>query len=223
VRAIVRLVLTGAAVIACSGTHGIFGQIASTTALVGTITDATGRSVPDASVTAVHTQTQDSLETTTNEEGLYTFQFVRIGTYELTVQRAGFQAHKATGITVSVNEVVRTDIVLQVGEMFQSVTVDGSPAPVKTDDASVSAIINMLDVANLPLNGRDPLRLAVSVAGVLPGLKPTNLVPPGQAFIGAGTREIQNSIALDGISIVNNMITTTSVRPMVGTRQWLNR
>src|SRR5262249_26441720 len=67
----------------------------------------------------------------------------------------------------------------------------------------------------LPLNGRDPMRLAITTPGVIPGLKATNGVPPGEDFIGAGTREIQNSLALDGISIVNNLITTTPTRPIV--------
>jgi hypothetical protein len=65
------------------------------------------------------------------------------------------------------------------------------------------------------LNGRDALRLATTTPGVIQGLKPTNGVPPGQDFIGAGTREIQNSISLDGISIMNNLITTTPTRPAV--------
>jgi outer membrane receptor protein involved in Fe transport len=67
----------------------------------------------------------------------------------------------------------------------------------------------------LPLNGRDPLKLAAVTAGTISGLKGTNGTPPGEDFIGAGTREIQNSIALDGISIVNNLITTTPTRPAV--------
>jgi outer membrane cobalamin receptor len=93
------------------------------------------------------------------------------------------------------------------------------PAPIKTDEAGVSEIISMRHVADLPLNGRDPLRLALSVPGVLLGQKATNGVPPGQAFIGAGTREIQNSIAIDGVSIVNNLITITPTRPTVDSIQ----
>src|SRR5205807_1086138 len=51
---------------------------------------------------------------------------------------------------------------------------------------------------------------------VLPGVKSSATgVPPGEDFIGAGTREIQNSMTLDGISIMNNLITTTPTRPMV--------
>src|SRR5207248_6101453 len=117
------------------------------------------------------------------------------GNYELTVKQPGFQTYKATGIQVNINEVVRTDVVLRVGDLIQTIKVEGAAPAIKTDDASVSDIINMRDVADLPLNGRDPLNLATSVSGVLPGLKATNNSPPGQDFIGAGMREIQNSIA----------------------------
>lgn len=183
-------------------------QIATTTSLVGAVTDASGKAVPNASVTAVKTGTQDTYKTTTTDQGYYTIQFVRIGNYALTVQQPGFQTYKAMGIEVNIDQVVRTDVVLKVGDLIQTITVDATPPPIKTDDATVSEIITMRDVADLPLNGRDPLKLATSVSGVLPGLKASNTVS-GQDFIGAGTREVQNSIALDGISIVNNLITTT--------------
>ena len=69
------------------------------------------------------------------------------------------------------------------------------------------------------MNGRNALMLATTTPGVLPGTKGTQGVPPGQDFIGAGTREIQNSMSLDGISIMNNLITTSPTQPMVETVQ----
>ncbi len=194
---------------------GAYAQIATTTALVGTVTDSTGKVVPGAVVTAVNKGTQDTYNTMTNEMGYYSIQFVRIGTYNITVKHPGFQTFNVSGTTVNTNQVVRNDVVLQIGEVVQTVTVEGASAAIKTDDASVSEIITSRDVADLPLNGRDPLRLAVITPGTMPGLKGANGVPPGEDFIGAGTREIQNSISLDGISIVNNLITTTPTRPAV--------
>src|SRR5215472_11180003 len=82
-------------------------QIATTTSLVGTVTDPSGRSVPNATVTAVNIGTQDTYKTVTNDYGYYLIQFVRIGVYEITVQQPGFQTHKATDIEVNINEVVR--------------------------------------------------------------------------------------------------------------------
>ena len=54
-------------------------QIATTTSLVGTITDASGKSVPGAVVTAVETQTHDTRSTVTNDQGYYSIEFVRVG------------------------------------------------------------------------------------------------------------------------------------------------
>src|SRR5260370_41425211 len=60
------------------------------------------------------------------------------------------------------------------------------------------------------------MRLSTTTPRVIQGLKTTTGFPPGKDFIGAGTREVQNSISLDGISIANNLITNTSTRPMGG-------
>ncbi len=208
--------------ILCLSTAAVFfftaasnAQIATNTSLVGTVTDPTGKVVVGAKVTAINTGTQDTYNTTTNEEGYYAIQFVRVGTYDITIQEPGFQTFRKTGVQVDINQVVRNDAVLKVGNVVESVTIQASAPVLKTDDATVSEIITTRAVAELPLNGRDPMQLAITTPGVLPGQKATNGVPPGEDFIGAGTREIQNSMSLDGISIVNNLITTTPVRPMV--------
>jgi Carboxypeptidase regulatory-like domain/TonB dependent receptor len=192
-----------------------FGQIASTTSLVGTITDSHGASVAGAKVTAVNRGTRDTYNATTNGQGYYSVEFIRVGVYDLTVEQPGFQKITKAGIVVEINQAVRSDIELTVGALSQSVTIEAVASSIKTDDATVSEIISTRHVADLPLNGRDPLKLAAVTAGTISGLKASNGTPPGEDFIGAGTREIQNSIALDGISIVNNLITTTPTRPAV--------
>jgi hypothetical protein len=197
-----------------------WAQIATTTALVGTVTDASGKTVPGAKVTAVNTGTHDTYNAVTNEQGFYNIQFIAIGDYNLTVEQPGFQVSKVTGIHVDINQVVRTDVVVKVGNVVESVTVQATAGAIKTDDATVSEIISTRSVADLPLNGRDPMMLAITTPGVTLGLKSSATgVPPGEDFNGAGTREIQNSMSLDGISIMNNLITTTPTRPMVETIQ----
>jgi len=194
---------------------GGYAQIATTTSLVGTVTDSSGQVVPGTKVTATQTGTSDSYTAITNDLGYYSMDFVHIGSYTITVEHAGFQKTTKTGIVVEINQVVRTDFTLQVGTVTQSVVVEARAAVINTDDATVSQVIPTRQVAELPLNGRDPMQLATITPGVINGLKATNGVPPGEDFIGAGTREIQNSMALDGISIMNNLITTTPNRPMV--------
>ena len=195
---------------------GAYAQLATTTALVGTVTDASGKTVPGAKVTAVNTGTHDTYSTVTNEQGYYNIQFVAIGDYDLTVEQPGFQISKVTGVHVDINQVVRTEVVLKVGNVVESVTVQATSAAIKTDDASVSELLSTRSVAELPLNGRDVMMLATTTPGVILGPKSSaTATPPGEDFVGAGTREIQNSMSLDGISIMNNLITNTPTRPMV--------
>ena len=192
------------------------GQLATTTSLVGTITDTTGKTVPNTMVTAVETGTGDTHTTVTNDQGYYTFEFVRVGTYAISAQRTGFQKVTKTGIQVDINQVVRTDFTLTVGAVTQTVTVQAEAPAIKTDDATVSEVLGTRSVAELPLNGRDPMILAVATPGVTLGPKSSATgTPPGEDFNGAGTREIQNELTLDGISVMSNLITNTSSRPMV--------
>jgi len=192
-------------------------QIATTTSLVGTVLDASGKTVPGAKVTAVNRGTHDAYSGTTNEQGYYNFQFVAVGTYDLTVEQPGFEVTKIAGIRVDINQVVRTDVTIQIGSVVQAVTVEAIATAIKTDDATVSEVI--ANLAELPLTGqtgRDPMAVALTTPGVLAGTKSSATgVPPGEDFNGAGTREIQNSMSLDGISIMNNLITTTPTQPMV--------
>jgi hypothetical protein len=195
-------------------------QIATTTSLVGNVTDSSGKSVPNAKVTAVEAGTLATHTITTNEQGFYSFEFIPGGTYNITVEQSGFQKITKTGIELSVNRTVRTDFKLEIGGVTQTVTVQAEAMSIKTDDAAVSETLGVRAVSELPLNGRDPMMLAVTTPGVLAGVKSSMTgIPPGNDFVGAGTREIQNSLSLDGISIMNNLITTSPTRPMVETVQ----
>jgi hypothetical protein len=198
-----------------------YAQIATTTALVGTVSDTSGRAIAGARITAVESETQDKYSTVSNPDGNYRVDFVRVGTYDITVEYPGFKTMKHTGSIVTINQIVRNDFMLAPGSVQESITVEASAPVIRTDDASVSATITEKQIADLPMNGRNALMLATTTPGVLPGTKGTQGVPPGQDFIGAGTREIQNSMSLDGISIMNNLITTSPTQPMVETVQEL--
>jgi hypothetical protein len=195
------------------------GQIATTTSLVGTVSDSSGKVIVGAKITAKNTGTLDTYATTTNQDGFYRIDFVRVGTYNVSAEHPGFARVEKTGSVVDMNQVVRNDFSLTPGAVTQSITIEASAPLLKTDTAAISESISTRKLADLPMNGRDPMMLAITTPGVLAGTKGTTGVPPGQDFIGAGTREIQNSMSLDGISIMNNLITTTPTRPMVETVQ----
>ena len=144
-----RLTLLALLGLACATPAG--AQLASQTALVGTVTDSGGAVVPGAQVVAVNTGTKDTYETTTNAAGYYNIQFVRTGTYDITVSLTGFQTVKATGVQVTGNQVVRTDAVLKVGGVTESVNVEARAQVLTTDSAAVSETIGKRAIVELPL------------------------------------------------------------------------
>jgi hypothetical protein len=189
---------------------GAWAQLASQTALVGTVTDSGGLVVPGAHVVGVNVGTKDTYEATTNSEGYYSIQFVRPGRYEIEVTMSGFVPFKATGVEVATNQVVRTNATLKVGSMAESVVVEAKAQMLDTDRPTVSATINEKAVVDLPLNGRNVWNLAATTPGVLGGLNSDI----GLSFRGAGQREIQNSLSLDGINSTANLLAATSMRPI---------
>ncbi len=198
-------------------TAAALAQQASITSLVGRVTDANGAAIPSASVTAANGATGESYSATTNVEGLYSLPSVRIGTYTITATAPGFGTLVHDNVLVQINQVVRTDFELPVGQVTEKVTVLAAPPPIATDDASISEVLDTKVVTEIPLNGRDVLRAATITPGVIAGFKSRtgSSSSGGEDFIGAGAREVQNSISLDGVSIMSNLISTTTLRPSV--------
>src|SRR5262245_38234291 len=190
-------------------TTSAWAQLASQTALVGTVTDSDGLAVPGAQVVAVNSGTRDTYEATTNAEGYYNIQFVRTGVYEISVTLTGFQTSKVTGIEVASNQVARTNVVMKVGQLNESITVIGASPILDTDSAKISETIGKRAVSDLPLNGRNVWNLATTTPGVVAAAQSDI----GLSFRGAGQREIQNSLSLDGINPSSNLLAATSMRP----------
>ena len=128
----------------------------------------------------------------------------------MTVTLTGFQTFKATGVEVASNQVVRTNAVLPVGGVTESVNVSAEAQVLDTDRATVSETIGERAIVELPLSGRNVWSLASTTPGVLGGLNSDI----GLSFRGAGQREIQNSLSLDGINSSSNLLAATSMRPI---------
>lgn len=189
-------------------------QVANNTALVGTVLDPEGHPVAGAKVTATEESKRTTYSGITNNDGYYAITFITPGTYDLTVELSGFTSITKTGALVPVDQAIRTDFKLQVGSATTSVTVSASTPPISTDDATLGETFETKAVQDLPLMGHNAIELATTASNVILG--PTSSysgVPPGDDFIGAGQREIQNSLSLDGVSIMNNLITLAAARP----------
>jgi hypothetical protein len=190
-------------------------QIANNTSLVGTVLDSTGSAVNGAKVTAVEQATKLQYTATTNDAGYYAISFIQGGNYDITVEQTGFSKVTTTGIPVAVNQSVRTDFNLKIGSATDTVTVlSASTPPLSTDDASLGETFPPKQVEDLPIQGHNALEIAALSSNVIIGSK-TNYSgnPPGVDFIGAGQRETQNELTLDGVTIMNNLGNVAPARP----------
>ncbi|HZL66687.1 MAG TPA: carboxypeptidase-like regulatory domain-containing protein [Candidatus Limnocylindrales bacterium] len=95
-----------------------YGQ--ETASILGTVTDPSGAAVPGAKITITNTETGIIRSTTTNTTGSYAARELAIGRYNVRVEAPGFKASERTGITLNVNDTVRADAGLQVGEAKES-------------------------------------------------------------------------------------------------------
>ena len=191
-----------------------YGQVADNTSLVGTVTDATGATVPGAQIVGINRDTKVEYAGKTNAQGYYSIPFVLPGTYDVVVDLQGFRKVTETGVTVTLNLAARTDVVLTVGSANDAVTVSADTPVLSTDDAVIGETISQKQVENLPMNTRRVLELAATASNIIVGPKTSYTgVPPGADFIGAGTREVTNSLTLDGITIMNSLISTSPVTP----------
>jgi hypothetical protein len=95
----------------------------TTASLGGTVTDSSGAVVPGASVTVRNTGTAFTKNMQSGADGSYLFPVLPIGTYTLTVEKAGFKTYLQSGILLTVNQAVTQGVVLQVGSTSEQVTV----------------------------------------------------------------------------------------------------
>ncbi|HWN11343.1 MAG TPA: TonB-dependent receptor [Pyrinomonadaceae bacterium] len=134
----------------------------------GTVTDSTGGLVPEAKVTLTNTETSRIQEATTNSEGFYRFSALPPGKYLLTIEKAGYKKSLLENVAVNAEAVQGIDVVLEIGEVTASVTIDQDTAAIlETQNASVSGTMTTEEIRNLPQVGRDPYELIRLTPGII--------------------------------------------------------
>ncbi len=138
-------------------------QVSTTGKITGVITDSSEAVVPNAIVTVKSTALMAPRTTNTQPDGSYLFDLLPPGTYELTVTASGFQTFAETGIVITAGFTATANSKLQVGQVQQTVTVEGEPVvDVKTVEASTTFDQNLLQ--EIP-SGRDPWSTVAQMPG----------------------------------------------------------
>jgi hypothetical protein len=138
-----------------------------TARLSGMVKDSAGGVVSEAALTATNTGTGIVTRTTTGALGDYLFPALAPGTYSLSVEKAGFTTGVFSGISLNVDQKASLDVVLQVGQVTQSVNVEAVAPLVDSTSASLGTVVDEQPILDLPLNLRRTGALALVVPGTV--------------------------------------------------------
>jgi hypothetical protein len=123
--------------------------------ILGHIQDSSGAAIPGVTVTLKNVNTNVSAEFITTGSGDYTFVDLVPGTYALTLSKTGFKSAGSSRLILQVDQTLRQDFTLTVGEVTESVEVSATATMVQTDNTSLGNVISDTLIQNLPVNGRD--------------------------------------------------------------------
>jgi hypothetical protein len=179
--------------------------------ITGQILDATGSAIPSATVLLVNTGTNAQTSVSTNSDGLFVAAPLRIGAYSITVEARGFKKSVRDNITLRVQDRLRIDFRLEVGEVSESVDVTSEAPLLQSETSSLGQVIATKPVSELPLNGRNFVQLIALTPGAYIPQRNNSLYQ--DFLIGINGNRIQNNnFLLDGI---NNNTTDNNQAPVL--------
>ncbi len=196
----------------------------STAAVQGTVTDATGAVLPNATITVRNQATGEERTTMTDGAGQYLVPSLAVGTYRIEVKANGMQTTVVNQLTLPVGTTVRQDFTLMVAGTTTTVETTATAPVVESTTVGVGGVVNQRTVQEIPLNGRHFVDLAELLPGSVTAPASGFLTAPlrGQgsfAFNTAGAREDQVNYMINGINLsdpINNQIT---FQPTINTVQ----
>jgi len=194
----------------------------SRAAIKGTVTDQSGAVIVGAELELENVNTGVSRNSVTNAQGNYSFLNLEPGTYTLRATMEGFRTSTVSPFQLVVNQTATFDIVMQVGSVAESVTVEALGAEIQSQTAELGTVIGQQEVLDLPLNGRNFTQLIT----LTPGASPVSVAQNSSGFganpVGSfsfpsinGQLNRSNIYTLDGINNIGSHVNTYAVAPVV--------
>src|SRR5713226_8997728 len=184
--------------------------------LIGTVTDSSGATVPNATVTATETRTGVLRKTSTTADGVYTIPYLAPGVYRVEIESAGFKKSSRDNVELAVSSTVRVDATLEPGNITETVEVRAESPLLQTDRSEVARNFASQNVTELPLANRSFQALAGLVAGVTPPTVDFTTLedPQGTTFFRAnGQADASNNTLVDGVDNTNPTLGLTIYIP----------
>jgi hypothetical protein len=171
--------------------------------ITGQVVDTSKAAVQGASVAVTDVARGTVVSLTTNDEGLFQANYLVPGTYEVSVEMAGFKKYIRRDVLIEFNETRDLGITLDVGGIEEAVSVTAEPATINTSDANLGLTVDARRLAELPLIHGDPYKLMGLAAGLAHSgaqrldrpYEPTHIV----GFAYDGTRSNRSDLLIDGL------------------------
>lgn len=161
--------------------------------IAGTITDPTGAAVPNATITLRSLGTGNTQTTQSGQGGDYRLPFISIGSYSVTVEKAGFRKWESTDVMVNINTLVELDVHLTVGSTSETVVINDAPPLLSGEGLNLGKVMNNKQIMDLPLSIGGGSRSTYAFIPLTPGVTTAG----GNPRIGGGLIQ-GTSILLDG-------------------------
>ena len=174
---------------------GISKAQSVTATINGTVQDAAGALIPDATVTATNQGNSVSTSVKSSSTGIFSFSGLTSGTYTVTITKPGFGTWSEKDIFLGPTVVRSVSATLTVGQVSTQITVEASAAQVQTETSQVSNAVAQEQVETLPLNGRNYQSLAALMPGVV---NVNNGSAQGQGGFNTGNSMSINGMGLSG-------------------------
>lgn len=184
--------------------------------ITGTVSDPTGAVIDGAEVLAINLDTQQKFSAGTNGTGQYLLTGLLPGTYRLTANAQGFKQTLAERVSLHLNEHLRLDFSLQLGDEKESVVVQAAPGLLQTESAEIKDVIQNQQVADLPLKDREFLQLTLLSEGVVNppgGTRGDSLQQTGTLINVLGQRTGHNLFLVDGVSVTDEYFNNVVLSP----------
>src|SRR3989441_155254 len=205
----------------------VLPAIAQTQASIsGVVHDSTGAVIPGVTVTVTNPSTNFTRNAISNEAGVYNFPSLQPGRYDIKVELPGFRTITQNDVELQIQQSARIDFTLQVGDVSQTVEVEGTAALIATENATVGTVIENKRIVDMPLNGRNFLQLVALSPNVSYGFTDSTISGNRQGGSRAqqnisvsGQRSEFNHFTLDGVENTDVNFNTYVFLPSIAARR----